>query len=559
VPLSDSSMTHDFHTPPELHQSNGLHPCSGLGSRWLGVRGLGCWWCLALLVLFGFLLSSCVTPRGDQIPQEPAFNWQPYGPTLPVLARASSRNVRDLSSRIFALIRVAQAAQQADQPDLAVSSLNRALILTQRVSNPLLRAELYSALGLQFQSLERTTEALEVVTRGVDIVIDQLQLSANPEARTIQVLEDLIYTLFTLGPAGFNQLRRAIQRVYIIQDLGQRVLLLTQIVTEYQRQGAGQRASLLLQQSIAALDAIENPFLKIRAYGAVARRFAAQDDLADGRRFANMTLDLLNQISINTAQGQDEAHLAQAVLYLIEMDLTTPIPGFIFQFPSAQQRQNLLTGLAVQFFRTGQPFAAELILQQLIQQLNQSPNSSNFLYGTLGLVEIYLNAEDPLSAEFFFDRLARDVFSDQGLFVTDDFALSEMLVLSIRLELLDWSRQILAEITDPYLALLALDRALPLAAQGENQELVAWILNNESVLLGQLEQQQDDGRSRLALGYARAGLMAQSLDMIQTIENPYILSLTASEMSLVQPPEAWEPYRQRIQRLLEIFAAQQPM
>lgn len=549
-------MAHMSHPPPELLQPNGLHTSSVLGSRWFRVCSRGCWWRPILLALLVLMVGSCVTSQGDLIPQEPAFNWQPYGPTLPALARASSRNVRDLSSRIFALIRAAQAAQQADQSNLAFSSLNRALFLTQRVPNPLLRAELYSALGLQFQNLERTTEALEVVTRGVDIIIEQIQRSPNPEARTIQVLEDLIYTLFTLGPAGFNQLRRAIQRVYIIPDLGQRVLLLTQIVTEYQRQGAGQRASLLLQQSIAALDAIENPFLKIRAYGAVARRFAAQDDLADAQRFANLTLDLLNQISISSVQGQDEAHLAQAVLYLIEMDLTTPIPGFIFQFPSAQQRQNLLTGLAIQFFRTGQPFAAELILQQLIQQLNQTPNSANFLYGTLGLVEIYLDADDPLSAEFFFDRLARDVFSGQVLFATDDFALSEMLILSIRLELLDWSRQILAEITDPYLALLALDRALPLATQGDNQELVAWILNNESALLGQLEQQQDDGRSRLALGYARAGLMAQSLDMIQTIENPYILSLTASEMSLVQPPEAWEPYRGRIQGLLELFAPQ---
>lgn len=531
-----------------------------LGRR-LG-KFLGCLRPLVWLACLGslvFLVSSCVTTPEDQIPQEPAFLWQPYGPTLPALARASSRNVRDLSSRIFALIRAAQAAQLADQSDLAFSSLNRALVLTQRVTNELLRAELYSALGLQFQTLERTTEALDVVTRGVDIVIDQIQLTPNPEARTIQVLEDLIYTLFTLGPTGFNQLRRAIQRVYIIPDLGQRVLLLTQIVTEYQRQGAGQRASLLLQQSIAALDAIENPFLKIRAYGAVARRFAAQNDLADSRRFADLTLELLNQISISSATTQDEAHLAQAISYLIEMDVTSPIPGLIFQFPSVQQRQNLLTDLAIQYFRTNQPFAAELILQQLIQQLNQNPNSSNYLYGTLSLVEIYLDADDPLSAEFFFDRLVRDGFTDQTLVITDDFALSEMLVIALRLELLEWSRQILDAITDPYLALLALDRALPRATQGDNQDLVAWILNNESRLLGQLEQQQDDGRSRLALGYARAGLIAQSLDMVQTIENPYILSLTASDMSLVQPPEAWQPYSERIAALLQIFSAQPPM
>jgi len=510
----------------------------------------------SLLLVILVFLGSCVSPQTNELPLEPLFNWVPYGSTLPALARVSSRNINDLSSRIFALIRSAQAAQASDQPDLAFSSLNRALFLTQRVSNSLLRAELYSALGLQFQNLERTTEALEVVTRGVDIVIEQLQQAQAPEARTVQVLEDLIYTLFTLGPAGFNQLRRAIQRVYIIPDLGQRVLLLTQIVTEYQRQGAGQRASLLLQQSIAALDAIENPFLKIRAYGAVARRFAAQNDLADAQRFAALTLVLLNQIPIGSANPQEETHLAQAILYLIEMDVTSPIPGFVFQFPSAQQRQNLLSGLAKQFFRTGQPFAAELILQQLLQQLNQNPNSSSFLYGTLSLVEIYLDADDPLSGEFFFDRLARDVFSDSSTFGVDDFALSEMLILAIRLELLDRSRQILSAISDPYLALLALDRALPRATQGNNQELIAWILNNESRLLGQLEQQQDDGRSRLALGYARAGLIDQSLDMLQAIENQYILSLTASEMSLIQPPGVWEAFESRIETLLRIVSQQ---
>lgn len=520
-------------------------------------------WTLVKVFLLSLVVPlGCATGGRVDPTVEPAFNWQPYGVSLATVARVSSRGIPDLSSRIFALIRTAKAAgileegrqEQIGLAPLSVSSLGRAQFLIQRVTNPLLQAELYSTLSRGYENLGRTAEALEVVTRGVDILVGILQQAAEPEDRTIQVLEDLIYTLFTLGPEGFDQLRRAIQRVYIVPDYGQRTLLLTQIVDQYQRQGAGQRANLLLQQSIAALDSISDPPLRVRGYGAVARRFFAQGDFDEAEDYAERTFGLLDQIDLGQLSPQQEEHLAQAVVYLIEMDYTTEAPGYIFRFPSLSVRQSLLSALSGQYFVTDQPFAAELILQQLIQQLSFLPGSSSYAYGILRIVSQYRLADDPLGAEFFLDQLLRNLVDPAQGFRPDDFLWSEVVVQALGLRLVAKAEEALARIDDSYLAILALDRALDGTLIGVDNSTFDWILEKEALLVTSIEpSRRDEGRALLAVGYAQAGKPKASIEILAQIENPYTLSLTASQLAELLPPQTGDQFAPELEAILSRF------
>ena len=484
------------------------------------------------------LISSCVTNPGQALLEsDPPIRWEQYGPNLATLARVSSRTIPDLSSRVYALIRSAEAAYELEVYSLAMSSLSRAQFLIQRVQSPILQAELYSALARTYLAIDEPGDALLILTRAVDLVIQDLKLLEAPDIRSIQVLEDIIYNLFALGPEGFDQLRRAVQRVYLIPDYGQRVLLLTQIAAQYQTLGVGQRANLLLQQAIAALDAITIPELRVRGYAAVARRFFSQQDFPEANYYASRAFTQLNNLNLSTTSTAQLDNLVQALTYLIEMDFTAEATNLLFLLPSASAQQSLLSSLARQYFATGQPFAAELILQQLVQQVSAFFGTTTYVYGILRVVEQYREAEDELSAEFFLERLVQAIINPTDPFPLDDVAYSEVLGSALRLGRLDLANSILSRMEDPYLSLIALDRVVTFLQNSGQELLLEWTIEQIELQVSLFEQPIDDGQARLALIYTRQGKGLQALQALDSIQNPYILSLTASEMAFFLPPE----------------------
>lgn len=500
------------------------------GSPW--ARGKGC----LLFCLAALLLASCAgISQRDPVPSIP---WEQFGPSFAALGGMSSNDILDPSSRIFALILSAEATSASEQEDLGLAVLARASALISLVEGDLRRAELYSALARAYLSLDAQESALTLLTRATDLVLSSLNAAAEPDARALPVLEDIIYALFALGPPGFDQLRRAAQRIYIVPDYGQRVILLTRIAAEYQARGSGQRASLLLQQAIAALDAIGNPALRALGYTAVAHRFQAQQDLAEAESFGSAGLSQVQNLDFGNLSSEELEWVQDAITNLIALDYAAESTNLISRLSSSEARQSLLLELVEHYLATDQAFAAELILQQALQLIDAAESRPSRVYGYLRIAEIYLAANDPWNAEYFLETLYFTGSLSSG--VLDDFSLSEALALSVALNRMDMANLIFPEIREPLPALLALDRSLQRIPDTEGSRL-DWILDKEMELLGLLGAQADQGLSRLAVGLNKAGRVEEAIEVLARISDPYTLSLTASEMAFQTPsPEGIE-------------------
>ena len=505
----------------------------------------------ALAVLGAALISlaSCQSTRTNSNSQDPPVSWEQYGATLATLGRVSSRVIADPSSRIFALIRSAQAAAQTGQSALGLAALARATALTGTIESDLLRTELYTAVGRGYLRLDGADQGLEILTRATDILISRFAAEPDQEPRAIQVLEDLIYSLFELGTPGFDQLRRAVQRIYVVSDYGQRVVLLTRIAAQYQAQGSGQRANLLLQQAVAALDAIDDPVRRAVGYTAVARRFFVQDDLEDAQEYAQHGLAQIQQLPIQDFGTDTALQIQEALEDLIVLGYAAETTGLIQRLSSPEVRQNLLLNLAESYLHSGQAFAGELIIQQAIQIANGLDSVQSTVYAYLRIAEIFLSSGDPDSAAFYAETLyLNGRLSSEFL---DDFALSEALSLLVRIGLRELADTVLAQIREPYLPLLSLDRTL----QGEDldPDLLSWVLARQRLLIERLETQIDEGRSRLAVGLSRAEQYYEALDVLGQIEDPYALSLAASEMAELTPLSLGSEYAEALTQIIRRF------
>lgn len=378
--------------------------------------------------------------------------------------------------------------------------------------------------------------------------------SAAPDERTIQVLEDLIYAVFGLGNDGFEQLRRAVQRVYIIQDVSLRVSLLTRIAGEYQRRGIGQRAGILLEQAVAALDAIPDPANRIRGYAEVANRYYRQDDKAEAAFYADRAISLFRAYDFSQIPGPVPAALNSAVEALIEMGRVAESSQLIALLPPSNSKQELLAVLSRYYFADGQQFAAELILQQIIPAWEPGLSAAQYIYPMLRVTGIYSEAGDDLSAEYYLNELGSRIFAgiEAGGSDLDDFVLSDILSQTTALGVEGLTERILAELENPQDSIPALIQAHDAALARGNSAAADGILRLMLSIAG--DARASEGVvSGVAAAAAHAGDFDSYLALLERLRDPYLASVTASEGSLRFGPETQAAASSRIAGLIQRF------
>jgi tetratricopeptide (TPR) repeat protein len=103
-------------------------------------------------------------------------------------------------------------------------------------------------------------------------------------AAQARLLEEVINLCFAAGDELFDVLRRAIEAVFVIEDLGRRVEILSTAAVRYQAQGVRQSANVLIQQAIPAAGNIAEPWMRASAFASIARAYRAigEDERALG-------------------------------------------------------------------------------------------------------------------------------------------------------------------------------------------------------------------------------------------------------------------------------------
>lgn len=129
----------------------------------------------------------------------------------------------------------------------------------------------------------------------------------TPAARA-NVLAEIIDISFENGDALFDVLRLAIEAVFVVEDLGRRVDILTDAALRYQQQGSRQSANVLIQQSIPAAGNIDEPWARAAAFAAIAGAYRA---IGEEERADRMIAD-----GIEAARGADAAPPAAAARFL---------------------------------------------------------------------------------------------------------------------------------------------------------------------------------------------------------------------------------------------------
>ncbi|KGE71617.1 hypothetical protein [Spirochaeta lutea] len=529
-----------------------------------------------LVLLTILVLSGCAsTPVSRRAAPIPSFPWQNYEPSLLVLARIAADTIPDTYSRVFALSRIAQEAlvaqdrwapgddqlqqnttQLSQGREIGFDSLQQSIGMAQEIDSALRRAELFSALSGDFLGYQAAEQALSLLKQAADLVFPLF----NPDeaqGREVQILEDLIYALFNTGTAGYPLLRQAVQRIYLIQDYTLRVRLLTRTAREYQQLGSGQRAGVLLQQALAGASAIPHPADRFQAYAQIALRFQEQQDSQEALRYAEKAYSILEELAIDTLTPAQQETVRQGIQDLIPMGYAGQTGEYIQYFTQTTEQQELSLYLAEYYFEQGEPFAAEIFLQQVLQRSRQIPGPQALqtqALTTLRIAGLYLENNDPLIAQYYVEQLIQELQQNPALL--DDFGKADLFVLASRLGITDAATALLARIQSGAVRASALSRALEaLAQESGSQDQAATqqrqMLSDRLVAtLNTLENQRDQSLLNASLALARTGQTDAALELLGTIQDPYTLSLAASNLFSIIPPGTLQPQTDRLRNLL---------
>jgi tetratricopeptide (TPR) repeat protein len=247
------------------------------------------------------LLASCATGPGS----DSSFNYRDLDDRDSGLAYAIrfSVEVRDAGDRAALLADIARRYAELGMPSQAeaVRAFAGETVATSAEDAAVSPAAV--ELARAYLAEGRTARA----TMLLDAAVTRIGALDEPLEQA-RVLEDIIELCFEAGDELFDVLRRAIEAVFVVEDLGRRVEILTDAAIRYQAQGVRQSANVLIQQSIPAAGNISEPWTRAGGFAAVAEAYRA---IEESERAERMIGD-----AIAAARGADEAPPEAAAVFL---------------------------------------------------------------------------------------------------------------------------------------------------------------------------------------------------------------------------------------------------
>ena len=155
--------------------------------------------------------------------------------------------------------------------------------------------------------------APERATVLLDTAVARVGGLPTPAARA-DVLEEVIDLCFEGGDELFDVLRRAIERVFVVEDLPRRVDILTRAAVRYQDRGVRQSANTLIQQAIPAAGNISASWQRASAFAAIARAYRAIEDRDRAERMIQDALE-----AVRDEQGVPAESAAEFLARLVAL------------------------------------------------------------------------------------------------------------------------------------------------------------------------------------------------------------------------------------------------
>ena len=305
-------------------------------------------------------------------------------------------------------------------------------LVTEYVSDPYARTFLYTRLADEYEKRAQVKEALTVIRRGErvsrtettdkryqvqialaayytnyqqfdhahDLLKEALNqvLAIEREDQRGQALESIILLCFKVRDVFNDILRVAIDNVYALYDPEFRVQLLTDLGQKYQEQNAGNRASVFIQQSLAAASGITNPWARSLAYAEIGSRFLNEDVQAKGRQYLDLAVSEMETVEILSLGTVDAQNILKTVIVLADNGRFSDATSAISRFPDFDQRVNATLAIVERYVKQKNLLPARLLVQRLLNQLaGEDPESEKELsLSTLvRLAEIYVSGDSP--------------------------------------------------------------------------------------------------------------------------------------------------------------------
>ncbi len=460
----------------------------------------------SLVVLF----TSCATVRQTQ--PAPVTVEGDSDSALAVSLQIASI-VPDVFTQALLYTRIAEAYIDVGLILPATSVLERAVRLAEAEEVGVARAEVFVQLAFPFIDLGRIERARTLLDRAL-----RESESASESIRTV-VLQEVINASFIAGEELFDVLVRAVDQVYILQDLPSRASLLTDIARQYQASGLGQQVNTLVQQAITAVGGIRNPWLRAEGYTAVARRFHVAGNESDAATYVARALREIDNVRVLTRSPADAAVLLRVAEDLSGMSRLAAAEQVIetIEFPGIYARG--FAELGSRFLERNEPDEAERVFDLAINLIAFEGTDAQLADVITDVAERLLAAGQDATAEQNAE-VALLVVRD----VDDEFTRSDVLRrlgrLFVRAGRVDLAREAADALPDATQRARLLV-AIALESLDLEETTEAFAIAEQARVAGlQADYQIDEVTGELVELLSRLGLYEQAIALLDQIISP---------------------------------------
>jgi tetratricopeptide (TPR) repeat protein len=419
--------------------------------------------------------------------------------------------------------RIAEAFAYRGRVSDALLVLDQATRIAQGVGLENGRAEVLTELAVQFIQIDEIDRAENLLTQAV-----QVAGSIESEFARGNSLEAIIIASFRGGEELFEVLRTALDQVYIIQDVGVRASLLLETARRYQESGIGQTVNTLVQQSISAATAVENPWQKAALYSEAARRFSIAGQDQESARFLQRAVREIDRVEVITRAEEDALSLVRVSRNLAALGSFDEAIRIAEQIEFPRIRAQALLSVADAYVREDRLAEASVVVSL----------AANLAEQNAGFVRADILAQSALRYDRLGDSSLALFYVDDVLTATtafeNDYEVAEIgRTLAPLLYENERLRDLVAlagEMEDSYIrASSAIDIASEfLTADAQQPSLsVAGFAANEAA---QATYLRDNLYSDLSAFYAQVPRVEQALTSIAEIDGPYSAGLALASL-----------------------------
>ncbi|TVR02617.1 MAG: hypothetical protein EA403_08615 [Spirochaetaceae bacterium] len=314
------------------------------------------------LFLGWMLLASCA---GGPPTLPPAVNTRRLtNPDAPIgLAARLFDRVGDLTERIELANEAADAARSSGASDDAGLLLDYARTLIPFAPAHPRTVVAAANTAVQFAAVGRTVDAVQVLEG------EFARLAEIPNATDRgAALEAIINVSFLVGDESFDLLTRAVQSIFVMEDLSTRVRLLTETAVLYYRAGNRGTANSLMQQAIPAAGSLADPWQRAAAIGSLA----VAHHRTDNRDAAITAVDSAMEELRRGGNGAPTATAAPYLLRILDavvlLSQQLTAVELVDRIADPETRARGLSGIAVGFGQEGARSAAYIFFSRAARE-----------------------------------------------------------------------------------------------------------------------------------------------------------------------------------------------